>query len=174
MNINDIITNVLNFNKVSNTILKTVESSSARVVTIEESYKQLSNLSIKQDDLFRQSIRCIENGLYRAAHVMAWAAFIDYFHEKLSEDGFIKLQLVRQNWRLSDIGDLREQSDYHVIEAAKEMKYLSRTEQKALHGLLNRRNECAHPEDYFPGLNESLGYLSELIKRINTFQSRPL
>ena len=43
---------------------------------------------------------------------------------------------------------------------------------KALHGLLNRRNECAHPSDYFPDLNETLGYLSELFQRIEYLERR--
>lgn len=41
---------------------------------------------------------------------------------------------------------------------------------KALHGLLNRRNECAHPSEYFPDLNETLGYIGELFKRIKQLQ----
>ncbi len=45
---------------------------------------------------------------------------------------------------------------------------------KALHGLLNKRNECAHPEDYYPSLNDTLGYLDEIFKRIGMLQSRTL
>jgi hypothetical protein len=41
---------------------------------------------------------------------------------------------------------------------------------KALHGLLNRRNECAHPSEYFPDLNQTLGYVSELFSRIEWLQ----
>lgn len=174
MNIYRVLTNISKFKKQSTSILQKVETSSSRIITIEESYKQLSNLSLKQDDLFRQAIRCVENGLYRAAHVMAWAAFIDFFHEKMAEDGFAKLKIERPNWNLNCTEDLREQSDYQLIDAAKVMKFITKTEQKALQGLLNRRNECAHPEDFFPGLNESLGYLSELIKRVKSFQGRKL
>ena len=37
---------------------------------------------------------------------------------------------------------------------------------RALHGLLDRRNECAHPSDYFPDLNMTLGYLGNLFDRV--------
>jgi hypothetical protein len=37
---------------------------------------------------------------------------------------------------------------------------------RTLHGLLSRRNECAHPSEYFPDLNMTLGYISDLIDRI--------
>lgn len=174
MNIGELLERIATFRKVTKVALSRVEVSPARLITVEESYNRITGLSIKQDDLFRQALRCIENGLFRAAHVMGWAAFIDFFHNKLAEDDFVKLVKERPNWKLMNPEDLREQSDFHLIEAAKDMGFLRKTEQKALHGLLNRRNECAHPEDFYPGLNESLGYLSELIQRIETIRTRKL
>jgi hypothetical protein len=37
---------------------------------------------------------------------------------------------------------------------------------KALRGMLNKRNKCAHPSEYLPDLNEALSYAAELFKRI--------
>jgi hypothetical protein len=45
---------------------------------------------------------------------------------------------------------------------------------KALHGLLNKRNECAHPSDFYPDMNGSLGYISELLSRVATLQTKTL
>lgn len=174
MNIEEVLRRIITFRTVAQRISAKVETSSARIITVEESYKQIVGLSIKQDGLFRQALRCIQNELYRAAYVMAWAAFIDFFHNKLAEDGLVKLKATRPNWKLTDVVDLREQSDFQVIEAAADMRFITKTEMKALHGLLNSRNECAHPGEFYPGLNESLGYLSSLIKRIRTFKSRKL
>jgi hypothetical protein len=42
---------------------------------------------------------------------------------------------------------------------------------KAFQGLLNKRNECAHPEDYDPTINDTLGYLDELMKRVAVLQA---
>lgn len=155
-----------------NETLGQLEQSGTRVITLEESYKKLRALSVKQDDLLRQAFRCTENELYRAAHVMAWAAFIDFLHNKLAEDHFKKLAAAMTNWRLDAIEDLREQSDFQVIEAAKKINFLRRSEQKALHGLLNKRNECAHPEDYYPKLNDTLGFVTEILTRIEGFKDR--
>lgn len=33
---------------------------------------------------------------------------------------------------------------------------------KSLHGLLHRRNQCAHPSDYYPDQNQALGYVGEV------------
>ncbi len=174
MTISEILDRVSTLRRITRTALSKVETSSARIMTIEDGYNRLSLMSIKQDDLFRQALRCVENELYRAAHVMAWAAFIDYLQERLSEDGFIKLRKARPKWKLISVEDLRDQSDFQLIEAASEISFLKKAEKKALFGLLNRRNECAHPEDFYPGINESLGYLSELIKRIDSFKLRSL
>lgn len=155
-------------------LLAHVETSKTRLITLEDSYKKVSGLSLKQEDLFKQALRCIEHELYRAAHVMAWAAFIDFLHLKLSEDGYVKINAKRPTWKVSGTEDLKEQADFHVIEAAKAIELLRRNEEKALKGLLNKRNECAHPEDYYPSLNDSLGYIDELLKRIVSLKNRTI
>ena len=147
-------------------ILSTVESAKARRFTLDASYEALGRLSLKQDDLFRQALRCVEAELYRAAHVMAWAAFVDFLHEKLAQDGLTSLRKARPAWGLKHAEDLRSQADFQVIEAGEECGLYGKTMKKALHGLLNKRNECAHPEEYYPSLNDTLGYIEELFKRL--------
>lgn len=154
------------------TVLASVETSQDRLMTLDHTQRRIEGLSVKQQDLFRESTRCVESQLHRAAFVMAWAAFIDFVHEKLAEDGLVKLREVRPKWRLRAVEDLREQSDYQMIEAASDAGLLRRAEKRAVQGLLSRRNECAHPEDFNPGLNESLGYISELLGRVELLGSR--
>ena len=155
-------------------ILSRAETSTLRIITLDQTYREVTSLSIKQDDLFRQALRCIETECYRAAHVMAWAAFVDFIHEKLGEDGYEKLKAARPKWKVTGAQDLRQESDYQVLEAVEAIGLCKKTERKALHGLLNKRNECAHPEDYYPRLNESLGYVSELLERLKTLSERRL
>lgn len=151
-------------------ILSGVESSKTRRLTLDSSYKRLGSLTLKQDDLFRQSLRCVEHELYRAAHVMAWAAFMDLLHERLMDGWLSHIQSTRPKWKIKHAEDLRNWSDHQVIESAAEVKMISKTVMKGLHGLLNKRNECAHPEDYYPSLNDTLGYIDELFKRIERIQ----
>ncbi len=149
------------------------ETSPSRIVELDATYKKLTALSLKQDDLMRQSLRCLENELYRAAHVMAWAAFMDYFEEKLASDGLVKLRASRPAWIFAQMEDLREKvPEFQIIEAAHATGLCLKNEMKALHGLLNKRNECAHPSNFYPGLNESLGFISELLKRIEHLQKK--
>ena len=154
----------------ANAILSTHEAASARVVTLEKSYADLGALSLDQDELFRESLRAVEAGLFRAAHVLAWAGFVDFLHDLLIPAYLTALQAERESWKLTTREDLREHSEFQVIEAAKVVGAYNRTMMKALHGLLNKRNECAHPTGFYPDLNESLGYIGELFKRIKSLQ----
>lgn len=147
-------------------VLGTHEASQSRVMTLEHSYVRLSGLSIQQDELFRESLRAVESKLFRAAHVLAWAGFIDFLHSYLVPSHLAVLQEKRPKWNLCTAEDLRDCGEFAVITAGKDAGVYNNTTMKALHGLLNRRNECAHPSDYFPDLNESLGYIGELFKRI--------
>ena len=123
----------------------------------------------------RQALRCIESELYRAAHVMAWAAFMDFLEEKIASDGLVKLRGLRSSWKASSTEELRENVvEFQLIDAARDLGLFGKTEAKALQGLLSKRNECAHPSSYFPGLNEALGYVSELLNRISKLTSRTL
>ncbi len=155
-------------------ILSKHETSKSRVVILEHTYSQLSSLSVKQDDLFRQALRCLENKLFRASHVMAWAAFMDFVEVKLGEDGYKRVNVARKNWTIACPEDLREYPDHQVLECLTLVGLISKTEEKALKGKLSTRNECAHPSDYYPELNTSLGYVSDLINRVAAIQKRQI
>ena len=155
-------------------ILSTVESAKARRFTLDASYEAVGRLSLKQDDLFRQALRCVEAELYRAAHVMAWAAFVDFLHERLAEDGLKRIRQAKPAWNVAQVEDLRNYGDYQVIEAGEDCGLYRKTMKKALQGLLNKRNECAHPSNYFPSMNETLGYVTEVLNRISTLHPKSL
>ena len=164
------------FEREAHAILATHEAASdSRVIFLEASYEALAKLSLRQDELFRQALRCVEHELYRAAHVLAWAGFMDLLEEKMESDGLVKLRLARPTWKAKNIEDIRENHpEYQIIEVARELDLCTKTQMKALHGMLNKRNECAHPSDFYPGINDTLGYISELLSRIAILQTKIL
>lgn len=165
----------LAFKRAAHAMLAVHETSSSRVVVLSDSYAQLSRLNLKQDDLMRQALRCVEEGVYRAAHVMAWAAYMDFLEERLASDGLVKLKAAYPNWKGVDIEEMREYVPEHqLIEAAHKLGLCSKNQKKALQGLLNKRNECAHPSTYYPALNDTLGYISELLQRIGQLAGKTL
>ncbi|MEE9554187.1 MAG: hypothetical protein V3W18_07810 [candidate division Zixibacteria bacterium] len=148
-------------------ILSIQESSTSRVIVLDKTYKQLAVLSLKQDELIRQALRCVENKLYRASHVIAWAAIMDFIEEKISTNGLKELTMIRPKWKTSSLEELREyHSEYQIIEAGRDLSLYGKNMCKALLGFLNTRNECAHPSNYYPDMNETLGYISNILNRI--------
>src|SRR5438034_5122986 len=109
------------FRDAARVIFAKYETSAERIITLSSSYASLTTLSLKQDELFRQSLRCIENELYRAAHVLSWAGFIDFYEEKISAKKFKKLHAAYPAWaHLKTIEDLRENvAEYQLIEAGR-------------------------------------------------------
>ena len=161
------------FEAEAHTILGVHEASPSRVFLLDKSYNSLEALNLRQDDLMRQALRCIENQLYRAAHVMAWAAFMDYLEEKLEADGLARVREVRPKWNYKTMEDLREYvPERQIVEVTKDVKLCTKNQMNALVALLNKRNECAHPSSFYPGLNETLGFMSELLQRISLLQSK--
>ena len=148
------------------------DAGSSRVRMLEESYEKLHLLNLKQDDLLRQSLRCAEKELYRAAHVMCWAACMDFIQEKLQGVGMAAIYAVYPSWhRVKNVDELAEYvPEAQLIDALQKLDLASKGQIKALHGLLHKRNECAHPTNYFPGRNETLGYISEVIQRIQSLK----
>jgi hypothetical protein len=163
------------FEQEAHGILGRHEGSRSRVIVLDRQYRQLDKLSLRQDELLRQALRCAEAELYRAAHVMAWAGFMDFLEEKMASGGLKKLAGIRPKWPCGSVEDLREQvNEFQLIEACRELGLVSKSEVKALHGLLNKRNECAHPSNFYPDLNQALGYVSEVLSRITSIRARSL
>lgn len=154
-------------------ILGFSETSVHRVAGLSVSYERLDAISAMQSDMLRQALRCVEVGVFRGAHVLAWAALADYLQRRAAEDGFTALSTVRPKWGISTLDDLRDTiGEHNLIEGMHSASLITKSEKKTLLALLTKRNECAHPTDYFPDLNQSLGYVSECISRLDSLTSK--
>ena len=174
--LSEILKRTKEFENEAHKILGVHEASPSRIVLLDESYKKLQGLSVEQDELFKQALRCVENKLFRAAHVMAWAGIMDFLENVLFSTKYLtKLRKVRSSWNVKNIEQLREEKpEYQIIEACFDVGLLTKNQKKALHGFLSIRNECAHPSNFFPDLNMSLGYISNILQRIETLQKKSI
>jgi len=162
------------FRDEAHSILAKQETSPSRIISLEYTRQQIASLSLYQKALFNEAVSCIEKECFRAAHVMAWAAFMDYLEKKLASDGLKKIRAIKTGWsKFKNVEDLRENvAEYQLIEAAKDVGLLSKQEMRTLHGLLAKRNECAHPSNHNPDMNEAIGYVSDLLKRIKRLEEK--
>ncbi len=138
--IRELIASAREFERQAHALLAIHESSSkSRVVVLEETYRSLGALNLRQDDLI------------------------------------VKLRAARTAWKGRNIEEMREYvNEYQLVDASQDLGLSTKNEVKALQGLLNKRNECAHPSNYYPQVNETLGYISEVLQRIKTLQPKTL
>jgi hypothetical protein len=172
--VEDIVRRAAAFEAAAHAVFSSFDSSPSRVVELIDARKQLAILNLKQNELMRDALRAIELDLLRPAIVMSWAAFIDFIEEKLASDGLIAVHAKRPAWaKYASMDDLKESiSEYQLVEVAKDTKVITKAEMKALHGLLSKRNECAHPTGYTPKLSEAIGFAAEILNRMPTIDQR--
>jgi hypothetical protein len=171
MTLTRILNAVKSFEEDAHKILSIHEEAPSRTVLLDKTYKKVQDLSIEQDELLRQALRCVENDLYRAAHILAWTALIDLIERTLAKDNFVKVNALRTRWEVSTVEDLREKaSDFQIIEVLKELRMVSNSEMRILQGYLGKRNLCAHPSDFFPDYNQTLGYMADILSMIKKVQ----
>jgi hypothetical protein len=148
----------------------------SRVIQLGDVLQRLTSLNLRQENLFHQSLRCAENSIYLAAHVLAWAAFMDLYEDKLGSDGLVKLHAAYPNWSTyRTLDEMRENvPEYQLIQAGKRVGLLTNGQMKSLHGHLNTRNQAAHPTGFDPGINETLGFVESLLKLCNVINQKTL
>jgi hypothetical protein len=147
----------------------------SRVIKLGELVQRLTSLNLRQEGLFRQAIRCAENGIYLAAHVMTWAALMDLYEEKIASDGLVAVRREYQRWPTTSLEELRENvNEFQLIDAGRKIGLLSKGIHKSMQGHLHTRNQAAHPTGFDPGINETLGYIESLIKLASAIESRTL
>jgi len=128
--------------------------------------KTNDSIDIAESELMDQARKCVEHDLFLPAHVMAWAAFMDFVFEKLSVD-LDALRNLRPTWHGADIREMAESvSERNIVGTLQELGFCSKNQLDRFISLLERRNDCAHPAvGHRPDLDETKGYISELIKR---------
>jgi type I restriction-modification system DNA methylase subunit len=157
--ISELFERLLSFNEEVDEILSKYEISPKRAIVIEGTYRKLNLLNSKQEQLIRESLKCIEYKLFRAAHVLAWSAFIDFLEDLLLK----KIHTSMTKEKLQDTF-----GDSNIIDQLKSNNLITAIQQRSIRGLLYKRNECAHPSPYEPDINQTLGYVSEIIDRLKS------
>lgn len=147
-------------------ILSQHELSPSRVIHLEALAKRLSGTPVDVQDYFQEAITCLEQELYRAAIVMAWAGHFNVFFEVLYKKHESDIRTERPKWKFKDIAELKEgYAESHILEVAKVVKFVKRAEFRVLDGQLSTRNQCAHPTMFKPSLNSAIGYVDDMISQ---------
>lgn len=171
--VRDIFLSIKQFESEANRLFgKDEEAVVSRAFNARQALEKVNGLSLAQGDSLKQAVRCVEAGLFKAAFVMAWTGVADLILE-LAVHEAARIAVIRSKWDLADKTALSDGAgDHAIIEALKAAGIITKGRMKSLHGLLHRRNECAHPSTFFPSANEALGYIDESIQMCKFLSSK--
>ncbi|WP_170358300.1 hypothetical protein [Ruegeria arenilitoris] len=143
-----------------------------RAYSAEQTLSDLRDLTVVQADFLKQGVRSVENSLFRGAIVIAFCAPSDLCAD-LAARRSKEVLGVRAKWSYSSKHELLESyPDFQIFDALKDAKVVSKSENKTLHSLLHRRNECAHPSDFSPNADEALGYIRETMRIVDKLSKK--
>jgi hypothetical protein len=123
-----------------------------------------------------EAVACYDNGLFRAAILMVWAAVMEHLYmtaasrrdgvkgfEKVNKTRFGGSKNYRQIKKRDDFLYLRE---YDFIQLGEDAGMFNRNARKLLHEKLDLRNRCGHPTKYKPGREEAVIFVESLLLNV--------
>ena len=151
-------------------ILSVYGDTHSRVISLNDLLKRLSNLPVDINSYFKESIFCLEHELKRASVVMSWAGFFQIFSENVYSKHEADIRKQRTKWVFKDLAELKENyPEAQIIDVAKDVKAINKSEIKIYHGQLAFRNQCAHPTFFQPSLNNAIGFVDNMISQTEKY-----
>jgi hypothetical protein len=149
-------------------LLLTYELIQSRVKSLEPILERLDELNLEQSLLLHESVLAAQAGLFRASHVLAWIDFSDYLSKLVAPD-------TGSNSSPDSVDDEpRRPKDIALINIGRRLRLYNEATKKVLEGLLNDRNQCAHPSEYNPNLNDTMTFLGRLIGVMEALGKQPI
>lgn len=154
----------------AHTILEDHEASASRVIEFSESFKRLRQLPVDVADYYREALRSLQTGCYRAAIVLAWSGFIYCITEKMVTGYHKELKSNYGKWKVGSADALlSDVPDAQILEAAKKVGLIDHQTLNIYKGWLSTRNQCAHPTLFEPGRNVALGITDGIISEVDVY-----
>ena len=154
----------------ANQVLAHHELSAARIIELNHLLLTLASLPVDVKDLFSEAVTCLQLDLRRSAIVVSWAGFFSTLVERLFQDHELTLRSVRPKWQFTDLHELKEgYPESQILDSAKEVKLVKKTDLKVYHGQLSTRNKCAHPTLFRPNRNGAIGFVNDMLDQTKLF-----
>lgn len=124
----------------------------------------------------KEAIDCYENGAYRGAVLMVWAATVEHIYSAIAnqQSGFKTLEKhnaarfgqssTYKKLRKKD--DLLYLSDQNFFQLCEDAGVFNKNARKLLTEKLDTRNRCGHPTGYVIGREEAVVFIESLILNI--------
>lgn len=151
-------------------ILEGHESAASRVVVLSQTFAKLSGLAVDVEQYYRESLKSLEVGCYRAAVVLAWSGFVHSLADSLVNKHGSALSTAYPKWPTASTANLLEAvPEAQVLEAGKKVGMFSQQKLNIYKGWLSTRNQCAHPTLFAPSRNITLGFVDAVIVEVAVY-----
>lgn len=151
-------------------ILGAHEESASRIVELSTAFKRLSNLPVDVADYYREALRALKVGCFRAAVVITWPGFVYMVAQKLATGYQPELQKNYSKWKTANASELLESApEAQILEAARKVGLISNQQLNIYKGWLSTRNQCAHATLFQPSRNVTLGYVDAILNEVPEF-----
>jgi hypothetical protein len=127
-------------------------------------------------DYLVEAVACYEQGLYRAAILMVWAATVEYLYIVASDDpdrikdleaaNFARFRTSRTYRQIKKKDDFLYLGEANWLQLAEDAGLMNRNARQMLIERLNLRNRCGHPTKYKPGREETVVFIESLLLNI--------
>lgn len=123
-------------------------------------------------DFFEESVKCYENGCYRAAVILAWESSIGVLYDRVLEHCLEEFNLEAtkrvSKWKearcFDDFSNMKESTFLDILCA---ISVIAKSTKQELQGCLTLRNGCGHPNTYLIGPQRALGCIESLWNNVH-------
>ncbi|WP_182525952.1 hypothetical protein [Nocardioides dongkuii] len=129
-------------------------------------------------DYLHEAVTAYENGLYRAAILMVWAASIEHLYgvvrarkggvKAIQAANFSRYGTAKNYREIKKVDDLLYMSESQFLQIGEDAGIFNRNARQVLIERLSLRNRCGHPTGYRPGREETVVFIESLTLNILT------
>jgi hypothetical protein len=127
-------------------------------------------------EYLNEAVDCYEQGAYRGAVLMVWAAAIEHIYGVIARhpQGFKEIEAANVKRfgnsntyrKVTKKNDLLYLNDKNFLLLCEDAGVFNRNARKLLEEKLDTRNRCGHPTGYVIGREEAVVFIESLIKNI--------
>ncbi len=127
-------------------------------------------------EYLNEAVDCYENGAYRGAVLMVWAAAIQHIYTAIENHGggFKKIEIANKarfgassSYRkIGKKNDLHYMNDANFLLICEDAGVFNKNARMLLNERLRTRNLCGHPTSYVIGREEAVVFIESLINNI--------
>lgn len=127
-------------------------------------------------DYLIEAVACYENGLYRAAILMVWAACVEHLYLTASGHANGVKEFEKANFgrfgSSKSYREIRKKDDFlylgeaNWLQIAEDAGLFNKNARLLLLERLTLRNRCGHPTKYIPGREETVVFIESLMLNV--------